>query len=206
MDKKLEAKFVLLTREGIAVMAILLIVLITAEVIRFSWDWNMAANYSVIFMEIFSIIGLIAGALTLGIMAERRRRMKFIVYPDRAEFELDWVTKVNKRLEGSAVESAKSLNTFLAGSAYGYLLVVGSGGSQLKVGPIANLEPILEQVRMISSSANSKSSTTGAKAVAESIGSATGLAGELTDLERLRNSGVITDEEFTASKKKLLGL
>jgi hypothetical protein len=104
-----------------------------------------------------------------------------------------------RRIDAIKIESSSAANSIIKKAKYGFVTVTGSGGTTLKANPIANPEAFEAAVRSISKSA---SSNTANNAVPESR--AQTLSSELSELEQLRAQGILSEDEFTKAKSKLL--
>jgi len=120
------------------------------------------------------------------------------VFDDRFEIETTFLVKTGSRIEASKIESVDFSESLLGRSRYGSLVVRGAGTRALQMIPIRDPEEIAEVIRGIadkSSSKQGKSTSDGGSGDTQS----------LAELIKMKEQGHLTDTEFTAAKKKLLG-
>ncbi len=118
------------------------------------------------------------------------------VFSDRVEVVNRFLVNNSRRIEGSKIESIDYSQSILGRSAYGIVIIRGSGMAAVSVSPAKNPEDLAEAVRRISSKSAPKS-----EAPAPQTPSATG---SLAELISMKEQGHLTEEEFTAAKKKIL--
>lgn len=119
------------------------------------------------------------------------------VFEDRVEIVNRFLVNNSRRIEGSKIESIDFSQSVLGRSAYGIVIIRGSGMAVVSVGPVRNPENVAEAVRGISSRSAPKAE--------ESVHGGADAAGSLAELISMKELGHLTEEEFTAAKKKLLG-
>jgi hypothetical protein len=120
------------------------------------------------------------------------------VFDDRFEIESRFLVKSGSRIEASKIESVDFSESLLGRSRYGSLVVRGAGIRALQMTPIRDPEEIAEVIRGIADKSSSKQG----KSASDSGG---GDTQSLAELIRMKEQGHLTDTEFTAAKKKLLG-
>ena len=119
------------------------------------------------------------------------------VFSDRVEVVSRFLVTSRRRIEASKVESVDFSQSLLGRSLYGSLTIRGSGTGTLQLLPLRNPEKVAEAVRSIAAKAQTKS-----EPVSPKLDSATG---SLAELISMKAQGHLTEEEFSAAKKKLLG-
>ena len=119
------------------------------------------------------------------------------VFEDRVEVVNRFLVNSSRRIEGSKIESIDYSQSLLGRSAYGVATIRGSGMATLSLSPIQDPEAVAEAIRAISSKSAPKPGAPG-PAVSDT-------AGSLAELISMKEQGHLTDEEFVAAKKKLLG-
>ena len=120
------------------------------------------------------------------------------VFDDRFEIESTFLAKSASRIEASKIESVDFSESLLGRSRYGSLVVRGAGTRALQMIPIRDPEEIAEVIRGIADKSSSKQSKSTSDA-------GSGNTQSLAELIRMKEQGHLTDTEFTAAKKKLLG-
>lgn len=119
------------------------------------------------------------------------------VFEDRVEVVNRFLVNSSRRIEGSKIESIDYSQSLLGRSAYGVATIRGSGMATISLSPIQDPEAVAEAIRTISSKSAPKPGAPG-PAVSDT-------AGSLAELISMKEQGHLTDEEFVAAKKKLLG-
>lgn len=119
------------------------------------------------------------------------------VFSDRVEVVNRFLVNNSRRIEGSKIESIDFSQSILGRSAYGIVIIRGSGMAAVSVSPVRNPENLAEAVRGISSKSAPKSE--------EPAPRTSDAAGSLAELISMKEQGHLTEEEFTAAKKKILG-
>jgi len=119
------------------------------------------------------------------------------VFKDRVEVVNRLIVNNTRRIEASKIESSDFSQSVLGRSAYGTVIIRGSGMVALTVTPVRNPENLAEAVRAISSKSAAK-----AEQFSPQSSDATG---SLAELISMKNQGHLTEEEFAGAKKKLLG-
>ena len=136
---------------------------------------------------------LILAAFFLG---RKVRRSCFAnVYKDRVETGSTFFRTRMSRIEASKIESVTFSQSVLGKSSYGNVTIGGSGGMKLRIANLCDPERFVDAVNSISSAP--------VKKVAE--GSSSSSAKEISDLNDLLKSGIITPEEFEKGKKRIFG-
>ena len=110
-----------------------------------------------------------------------------------------FLVKSSRRIEASKIESVNFTESLLGRHRYGGLTIRGSGIGALFVSPIQAPEEVAEAIRGIADKSASKATTK------STSGSAGGDTQSLAELIRMKEQGHLTDTEFTAAKRKLLG-
>lgn len=117
------------------------------------------------------------------------------VYKDRVETGSTFFRVRMSRIEASKIESVTFGQSVLGKSNYGNVTIGGSGGMKLRIQNLCDPEEFVKAVNSISS------------APVKKVGgaSSTSSAQEISELNNLYQSGVITQEEFEKGKNKALG-
>jgi hypothetical protein len=131
-----------------------------------------------------------------------RKSQSLTIYSDRVEVRSKFVTERIRRIEASKIESVDVRDTPLGQRKYGTVVVTGSGGSKILAMPVPNQHEIAELVRSISSASPKKVKEQNSA----SSGTHDDIASQIKKLDALRESGVLSQEEFKAAKAKLLGI
>jgi len=156
-----------------------------------------AADYfSLIFL--LGLIYFVAPASVILLISWLKTFTTARVFDDRFEIETTFLVKTGSRIEASKIESVDFSESLLGRSRYGSLVVRGAGTRALQMIPIRDPEEIAEVIRGIadkSSSKQAKSTSDGGSGDTQS----------LAELIKMKEQGHLTDTEFTAAKKKLLG-
>jgi hypothetical protein len=135
---------------------------------------------------------LLAGAFFLG---RKIRKSSFAnVYNDRVETGSTFFRVRMSRIEASKIESVTFGQAVLGKSNYGNVTIGGSGGMKLRIQNLCDPEGFVNAVNSISSAP--------VKKITE--GTPTSSAQEITELNALLQSGIISQEEFEKGKKKAL--
>lgn len=119
------------------------------------------------------------------------------VFSDRVEVVNRFLVNNSRRIEGSKIESIDYSQSVLGRSAYGIVIIRGSGMAAVSLSPVRNPENVAEAVRGISSKSAPKSE--------ESAPQTSDATGSLSELVSMKEKGHLTEEEFAAAKKKILG-
>jgi hypothetical protein len=117
------------------------------------------------------------------------------VYQDRVETGSTFFRTRMSRIEASKIESVTFSQSVLGKSSYGNVTIGGSGGMKLRIVNLCDPERFVDAVNAISSAP--------VKKIAESPSNSS--AKEISDLNDLLKSGIITQEEFEKGKKRILG-
>lgn len=120
------------------------------------------------------------------------------VFDDRVEVLNRFLVKSSRRIEASKVESVDFSQSLLGRSRYGRLTVRGAGTQAIVVRPVKEPEAVAEAIRGISDKSSSKSAPVAPVATSSETQS-------LSELIQMKEQGHLTDDEFAAAKKKLLG-
>lgn len=208
------AKFVRWTVAGYVSVIFALIIATMGQVwrIQLGQDWWIVGN-------VLSAVTIGWAAALIGfsaLAAWTRSRTEFSVFEDRVEYTSRVVRKGSKRIEASQIESVEGAQALLGGDRYGSVLVTGSGGSSLHLDVVENVDELVEAIRTISSASTSKTSPKGPQVSAKSASthivpeaneqtSSSSIAREIAQLAELNKVGALSDDEFIAAKKKLLG-
>lgn len=120
------------------------------------------------------------------------------VYSDRVEVLNRFLVRRSRRIEASKIESVDFSQSLLGRSRYGTLTVRGSGLGAIVLLPIRKPEEAAEVIRGIADKSNAKSSAPMATVSSSATQS-------LAELIRMKEQGHLTEDEFSAAKKKLLG-
>ena len=140
------------------------------------------------------VLGICALMFTLiGFLA--RSKTTITVFTDRVELNVAFWGRRNVRLEGSKIEA---VDTARAPLTVGTIVrVSGSGSTKVRFARIGNAdaERLVEAIRSISSRAHGKDASPVA---------GQDLATQLASLKALHEQGVLSDDEFSAAKGKLL--
>jgi uncharacterized membrane protein YdbT with pleckstrin-like domain len=121
------------------------------------------------------------------------------VFDDRVEVLSRFLVKKSRRIEASKIESVDFSESLLGRSKYGVLIVRGAGAAAITLSPIQLPEEVAEAIRGIADKSVSKKGTN------STSGSGLGETQSLAELIRMKEQGHLTDAEFSAAKKKLLG-
>ena len=116
------------------------------------------------------------------------------VYNDRVEVGSTFFRVQMKRIEASKIESVTFSQSLLGKSNYGNVSIGGSGGMKLRIANLCDPEGFVKAVNSISSAPVKKATT----------GVATSSAQEITELNALLQSGIISQDEFEKGKNKAL--
>jgi hypothetical protein len=120
------------------------------------------------------------------------------IFEDRVEVLDKFLVKSSRRIEASKIESVDFTQSLLGRQRYGFLTVRGSGVGAIVVAPIQLPEEIAEVIRGIADKSISKNGKSNSDYAA-------GDTQSLAELIKMKEQGHLTDAEFTAAKKKLLG-
>lgn len=120
------------------------------------------------------------------------------VFDDRVEVLNRFLVKSSRRIEASKIESVDFSQSLLGRSRYGQLTVRGAGSQAIVVQPVKDPEAVAEAIRGISDKSSSKSTPVAAATASSETQS-------LSELIQMKEQGHLTDGEFAAAKKKLLG-
>lgn len=120
------------------------------------------------------------------------------VHSDRVEVINRFLVRNSRRIEASKIESVNFSQSLLGRSRYGTLTVRGSGLGAIVLTPIRKPEEVAEVVRGIADKSSSKTSAPVVQVASSDTQS-------LSELIAMKEKGHLTEEEFTAAKKKLLG-
>jgi hypothetical protein len=130
------------------------------------------------------------------VLGRKVRKSSFAnVYKDRVEIGSTFFRVRMSRIEASKIESVTFGQSVLGKSNYGNVSIGGSGGMKLRVANLCNPEGFVAAVNSISSAPMNKATT----------GVSTSSAQEISELNSLLKSGVISKEEFEKGKNKALG-
>jgi hypothetical protein len=119
------------------------------------------------------------------------------VFEDRMEVTNRFLVNSTRRIEASKIESVDFSQSFLGRSRYGQLTVRGAGTQAITVQSLREPELVAEAIRGISDKSSTKITPSVAPSDASDLKS-------LNDLVRMKELGHLSDEEFSAAKKKLL--
>jgi uncharacterized membrane protein YdbT with pleckstrin-like domain len=120
------------------------------------------------------------------------------VFDDRVEVLNRFLVKSSRRIEASKIESVDFSQSLLGRSRYGLLTVRGAGTQAIVVQPVKEPEAVAEAIRGISDKSSSKSAPVATATTSSETQS-------LSELIQMKEQGHLTDDEFAAAKKKLLG-
>lgn len=120
------------------------------------------------------------------------------VFDDRVEVLNRFLVKSSRRIEASKIESVDFSQSLLGRSRYGLLTVRGAGTQAIVVQPVKEPEAVAEAIRGISDKSSSKSAPVAPATTSSETQS-------LSELIQMKEQGHLTDDEFAAAKKKLLG-
>ncbi len=120
------------------------------------------------------------------------------VHSDRVEVINRFLVRNSRRIEASKIESVNFSQSLLGRSRYGTLTVRGSGLGAIVLTPIRKPEEVAEVVRGIADKSSAKTSAPVVQVASSDTQS-------LSELIAMKEKGHLTEEEFTAAKKKLLG-
>lgn len=143
------------------------------------------------------IVGSVVFVLGVFIYSRYKSFTSVRVFEDRVEVVNRFLVNSSRRIEGSKIESIDYSQSLLGRSAYGVATIRGSGMATISLSPIQDPEAVAEAIRTISSKSAPKPGAPG-PAVSDT-------AGSLAELISMKEQGHLTDEEFVAAKKKLLG-
>ena len=176
---------------------------ITREAVVYTLVFAALAFQLLATQDAFAI--LIIGAMVVFYLAVifvivylRNKRTHYVIYSDRVERNVNWLTKSAGRMDAAKIESVSVANSLFGRDRYGRVVVTGSGGSKLLFGSVPNPEQFAATVRSIM---NEGKPANVAKASAAASGD---LASQLANLEQLRAQGVLDEAEFKKAKAKLL--
>ena len=192
LEKKLET----FTR-GQMLWLVIFFVIALILVVWLGSSLGAADYFSLIFL--LGLIYFVAPASVILLISWLKTFTTARVFDDRFEIESRFLVKSGSRIEASKIESVDFSESLLGRSRYGSLVVRGAGIRALQVIPIQDPEEIAEVVRRIADKSVSK---TGTRSTSDSGG---GDTQSLAELIRMKEQGHLTDAEFTAAKKKLLG-
>lgn len=166
-------------------------------VVGLSWantTWEIAPELGFVMFLIGGGIGI--GVLLLASWAKTFTAVQ--VFEDRVEVVNRFLVKNSRRIEASKIESVDYSQSLLGRSRYGSLVVRGAGTQAITVIPVKDPEGAAEAIRGIADKSISK---------AAPQPQTSGLADtqSLAELIQMRESGHLTEEEFSAAKKKILG-
>ena len=134
--------------------------------------------------------------VSIFLLSRKIRKSSFAnVYNDRVEIGSTFFRVRMSRIEASKIESVTFSQSVLGKSTYGNVTIGGSGGMKLRIANLCDPERFVDAVNSISSAPVKKA--TGSPS--------TSSAQEITDLNDLLRSGIITQEEFEKGKNKALG-
>jgi hypothetical protein len=135
---------------------------------------------------------LILAAFFLG---RKVRRSCFAnVYKDRVETGSTFFRTRMSRIEASKIESVTFGQSVLGKSSYGNVTIGGSGGMKLRIVNLCDPEHFVDAVNSISSAPVKKTTESSPNSSAK----------EISDLNDLLMSGIITQDEFEKGKKRIL--
>lgn len=139
---------------------------------------------------------LTLSTLLMFFLGRKVRRSAFAnVYKDRVEIGSSFFRVKMARIEASKIESVTFGQSVLGKSNYGNISIGGSGGMKLRVANLRDPEAFVAAVNAISSAPVNKNSAV----------TSTSSAQEISELNSLLKSGVITQDEFEKGKKRALG-
>ena len=142
--------------------------------------------------------GLIFASPLLVVMRVRlaaQKKTRAIVFADAFEFSTSLTSKSVRRIEASKIESVDFRESLIGRSSWGSVTVRGAGIRALKIQNVRTPEKLADAIRSIASSPISKTATKQSSDLASSI----------QELNKLKNDGLITEEEFNKAKSKILG-
>jgi hypothetical protein len=145
----------------------------------------------------FSLYFLLLALLAIAFHVYVRRNAYLEIHSDRVQLRNKLIGEKILRIEASKIEAVDVSDSLLGQKRYGSIVIVGSGGTKMRVTPVPNQHEVVELVRSIASAPQTKSDVS-----ASSSGS--DLAAQIRELEGLRIAGVLSEEEFANAKKKLL--
>jgi hypothetical protein len=179
-----EAKLETVTRGQIVMMSFLVFLFLVFTV--------LGVSFSLLLLPFLTWVGVIL------IISWIKKFTKVQIFEDRVEVLGTFLVKSSRRIEASKIESVDFTESLLGRHRYGSLTVRGSGVGAIVVTPLQLPEEIAEVIRGIADKSSSKQG----KTTSDSVG---GDTQSLAELIRMKEQGHLTDAEFTAAKKKLLG-
>jgi len=151
------------------------------------------------FTEILLVIVMVLCIALSAIYSFLKSLNTIQVFDDRVEVLSRFLVKKSRRIEASKIESVDFSESFLGRSKYGVLVVRGAGAAAITLSPIQLPEKVAEAIRGIADKPTSKTTT---QLKSDSGG---GDIQSLSELIKMKEQGHLTDTEFSAAKKKLLG-
>ena len=146
---------------------------------------------------LFSIY-VVPGLIVIAIMSLAKIFITVQVFDDRVEVSNRFLVKSSRRIEASKIESVDFSQSLLGRSRYGRLTVRGAGTQAIVVRDLKEPEAVAEAIRGISDKSSSKSAPVAPATTSSETQS-------LSELIQMKEQGHLTDDEFAAAKKKLLG-
>jgi len=131
----------------------------------------------------------------MGLALAAQKKTRATVYADAFEFSTSLTSKSVRRIEASKIESVDFRESLIGRSSWGSVTVRGAGIRALKVKNVRTPEKLADAIRSIASSPISKTATK----------QSTDLASSIQELNKMKNDGLITEEEFNKAKSKILG-
>ena len=191
----LETKYETITRGQVVLMVLLTSFIVIGSLFllsSFSLDEIPAFVYVVIGLYVLVPNGIVL------LVSWLKTFTTIQVYQDRVEVVSRFIIKSSRRIEASKIESVDFAESLLGRSRYGMLTVRGTGGRPMVLMPIMQPEEAAEAIRGIADKSSSKE----VKPIENTGVSDTN---SLSELIAMKQQGHLTEEEFSAAKKKLLG-
>lgn len=123
-----------------------------------------------------------------------RKKSEIRVYSDRVERVSTFFRTSVQRIEASKIESVDFNEGIIGKKNYGSVSLRGSGMRALAFTPIERPEELAEAIRRVASSPTSKNKSNSNASLGE----------KLLELQKLKEQGVLTEEEFEKAKNSLL--
>ena len=173
----------------------------------FQWPTKREVNIGLIFCVALFVLSLytfihpvaiylLSGLCVVGILyfllALKIRESHFAhVYEDHIESGSNFFRNKNSRIDITNIDTVRFSQSTIDKKHYGSVIINSTGGVKLKIQSVRDPEAFVEAIKNIK-----KKQVPGTGSV----------AGELADLSRLLELGVITKKDFEAGKRKILGL
>jgi len=163
--------------------------------VRTSATGQLAISAFIVLVTLTAIIGFI----------KQRTGQVLVIFEDRVEMRTNFITEQIRRIESAKIETVDVRDALMGQRRYGSIVVTGTGGSKIVASPVPDQHKLAEMIRGVANASGAKKSGSAKPEPVEAT-RASDFTEQLANLQKLRDSGALTEEEFNIAKGRVLGI